>query len=87
MHSGYWDPYLPTCDAIYHELGTSSRAYSLEKLSIWGYIAGYSKRSLAYQTNSLNPVLGILAFYQQRRRICHLWGILFLPNIPKKLDL
>jgi hypothetical protein len=61
----------------------ANAAYSLETLDIWDCIKEYSMRSLTYQTDALNAILGILAFYQQRSGLCHFWGIPFSPNVPK----
>ncbi|KAH6870659.1 heterokaryon incompatibility protein-domain-containing protein, partial [Alternaria rosae] len=53
------------------------RKYLLGRLHIWECISNYSMRTLSYQGDILNALLGILAYYRRENGVCHLWGIPF----------
>ena len=56
--------------------------HSLGRLHIWECISDYSTRTLSYQSDILNALLGILAYYRREHGICHLWGIPFSTSVP-----
>jgi len=58
------------------------RKYSLGKLHEWECISNYSTRTLTYQGDILNALLGILAYYRREHGISHLWGVPFSNSFP-----
>ena len=61
---------------------SNDRKYSIEGLHVWTCIFEYSTRTLSYQSDILNALLGVLAYFRRRHGVCHLWGIPFFTSVP-----
>ena len=61
---------------------SNKREYAIGELHVWTCISEYSKRTLSHQSDILNALLGILAYFRRQKGICHLWGIPFFTSGP-----
>jgi hypothetical protein len=53
---------------------------------IYGCLLEYTRRKLTFQSDIMNALLGILAFYAHEHGILHLWGIPFSVNTPASIN-